>query len=112
MAEILGRGGHIASEAVNCSAPDTGNMGGSEAIHAFIGIYQPTEVLARYGNVEQQKTWLVPLLNGEIRSAFSMTERFGVYWRTGSVSRFRSQSNVSRIFGCNQYSDLNSSRRR
>ncbi|KAG1820418.1 acyl-CoA dehydrogenase/oxidase [Suillus subaureus] len=60
MAEILGRGGHIASEAVNCSAPDTGNM----------------EVIARYGSPEQQKKWLVPLLNGQIRSAFSMTERF------------------------------------
>ncbi|HET7050663.1 MAG TPA: acyl-CoA dehydrogenase family protein [Solirubrobacteraceae bacterium] len=58
LAEITGRNPWIAPEAINCSAPDTGNM----------------ELLSLFGTDEQQRTWLEPLLEGEIRSAFSMTE--------------------------------------
>ena len=61
MAEIMGRTGHLASVATNCAAPDTGNM----------------EVLARYGTQAQKDRWLKPLMNAEIRSAFSMTEKGG-----------------------------------
>jgi acyl-CoA dehydrogenase len=57
LAELMGTC-HIASEAMNCAAPDTGNM----------------EVIARYGNEKHQREWLQPLLDGEIRSAFAMTE--------------------------------------
>jgi len=80
MAEVLAHAGHIGPEIMNCSAPDTGNMGAPCTL-----ILQPNshicfhvEVLARYGSPEQQQKWLIPLLNGEIRSAFSMTEKNGL----------------------------------
>src|ERR1017187_6492479 len=58
LAEITGRSPWLAPEALNCAAPDTGNM----------------ELLAEFGTEQQRDRWLRPLLDGEIRSAFCMTE--------------------------------------
>ncbi|MFE0422651.1 acyl-CoA dehydrogenase family protein, partial [Streptomyces sp. NPDC058953] len=60
LAELTGHSPHLGPTAVNCAAPDTGNM----------------EVLAQFGTEEQRERWLRPLLAGEIRSAFAITEPY------------------------------------
>ena len=96
LAEMTGRSPEIAPEALNCSAPDTGNM----------------EILHLFGTPEQKETWLAPLLEGEIRSCFSMTEPdVASSDATNIRTRFRREGDEYRITGRKWFSSGGASER-
>lgn len=77
IAELTGRCPKLAPEAMNCSAPDTGNMGNESKdpkVLLVLNCFLFSEVFAKYGTPAQKEQWLKPLLDGKIRSAFAMTE--------------------------------------
>jgi acyl-CoA dehydrogenase len=71
----------LAPQATNCAAPDTGNMGMRFSLSS-VSLLITSEVFARFGTPEQKKKYLEPLLNGETRSSFAMTEFGGKFFHT------------------------------